>query len=359
MFLKKRYKDMKKIFIGIDFSKEKFDATMIVLLSDGTEESVHNTFGNAKEGYRALLRWVGDNSPRHGKESVLFCGEHTGIYSTGLSVWLHDKGFEVSLVNPYAVKHSMGLVRGKDDKADSAAIARYCRDRHRELHLFKPQGEELQQIKALLSMRETLVDSRNRMAVPMKETAQLWDASPAMKRMRRRVEKITEEIKDLEKDITELMDTIAQKSPELKENYGILMSFKGVSTINTMAMLVYTDNFTKFDTPRQMMCYWGVAPFHRESGSSVHSSPHVSSFANKWVKKLISEAARSAVVWNKPISGYYHRLLAEGKHPGVAMNNAKAKIINIIFAMVRKQEKFNPNFETTRRMERMQMALSC
>lgn len=350
---------MKKIFIGIDFSKEKFDATMIVLSSDGTEESVHNTFSNAKDGYRALLRWVCDNSPRHVKESVLFCGEHTGIYSTGLSVWLHGKGFDVSLVNPYAVKHSMGLVRGKNDKADSAAIARYCRDRHRELPLFKPLGEELQQIKELLTMREILVDTRNRIAVPVKECATLWSASPAMRRIRRRMEKIAEDIKDLEKDIAELMDTIAQKSPELKENYGILMSFKGISTINTMAMLVFTDNFTKFDTPKQMMCYWGVAPFHRESGSSVHSSPHVSSFANKWVKKLISEAARSAVVWNKPISEYYHRLLTEGKHPGVAMNNAKAKIVNIIFAMVRKGEKFNPNFETIRRMEKRQITQPC
>ena len=32
----KRYKGMKKIFIGIDFSKEKFDAT--VIKAEGVEE---------------------------------------------------------------------------------------------------------------------------------------------------------------------------------------------------------------------------------------------------------------------------------------------------------------------------------
>lgn len=350
---------MKKNFIGIDFSKEKFDATMISLSNNDEERSVHGMFSNSKDGYKAFLKWFVVNSGSRDKSSMLFCGEHTGVYSTGLTVWLYDKGYDVSLVNPYAVKHSMGLVRGKSDKADSAAIARYCRDRRRELRLFRPLGKELQCVKALLSMRETLVDSRNRIAVPMREVSSLWGGNAQMGKIRRKIERITEEIKDVEKDIVDLMGIIAKSSPELHDNYEILMSFKGVSTINTMAMLVFTDNFTKFDTPRQMMCYWGVAPFRRQSGSSVHSSPHVSHFANKWLKKIFSEAAASAIIWNAPIRKYYERLLLKGKPQGVARNNVKGKMINILFAMVSKGEMYNPNFETERALHVKQQAQLC
>lgn len=350
---------MKKFFIGIDFSKEKFDATMISLSHDDAESSVHGVFPNTKDGYRSLRKWVADNSGSRDKSSMLFCGEHTGVYSTGLTVWLHGRGYDVGLVNPYAVKHSMGLVRGKSDKADSAAIARYCMDHRRELRLFRPLCGELQCIKALLSMRETLVDSRNRISVPMRESSSLWVGTPAMTVIRRKVERITEEIRDVEKDIVALMDGMAESSPELHDNYEVLMSFKGVSTINTMAMLVFTDNFTKFDTPRQMMCYWGVAPFRRQSGSSVHSSPHVSHFANKWLKKIFSEAAASAILWNAPIRAYYERLLRRGKHQCVARNNVKGKMINILFSMVRKGERYNPDFEAVRAMRAKQQARLC
>ena len=50
---------MKKIFIGIDFSKEKFDATLIK--SEGLKEcapSVHEVFNNKTSGFRSLVTWV-------------------------------------------------------------------------------------------------------------------------------------------------------------------------------------------------------------------------------------------------------------------------------------------------------------
>jgi len=50
---------MKKIFIGIDFSKEKFDATLIK--AEGLKEcapSVHEVFDNKTSGFRRLVKWV-------------------------------------------------------------------------------------------------------------------------------------------------------------------------------------------------------------------------------------------------------------------------------------------------------------
>ena len=50
---------MKKIFIGIDFSKEKFDATLIK--AEGLKEcapSVHEVFDNKTSGYRRLVKGI-------------------------------------------------------------------------------------------------------------------------------------------------------------------------------------------------------------------------------------------------------------------------------------------------------------
>ena len=72
---------MKKIFIGIDFSKEKFDATLIK--SEGLKEcapSVHEVFNNKTSGFRRLVTWVKAQSESAPIDSWLFCGENTGGY---------------------------------------------------------------------------------------------------------------------------------------------------------------------------------------------------------------------------------------------------------------------------------------
>ena len=85
----KRYKGMKKIFIGIDFSKEKFDAT--VIKAEGVEERAerqHEVFDNKVSGFRRLLRWVKAVADEQDTGLWLFCGENTGGYSKALCNYL-------------------------------------------------------------------------------------------------------------------------------------------------------------------------------------------------------------------------------------------------------------------------------
>ena len=42
---------------------------------------------------------------------------------------------------------------------------------------------------------------------------------------------------------------------------------------------------------------------------------------------------------------YYNRLLNRGKIKGVALNNVKAKLINIVFTMVRRGTIYDPNYD--------------
>ena len=115
---------------------------------------------------------------------------------------------------------------------------------------------------------------------------------------------------------------------------------------NAVCLMVYTDNFNRFDyNSRKIACYYGVAPFGRQSGTSVNTPPHVSPFANKLIKTLLSQAALASINFCPHLAMYYHRLIESGKKPPVALNNLKNKMLHIITAMVRKGEKYDPDHD--------------
>lgn len=68
---------MKKNFIGIDFSKEKFDATMLLTV-DGMVKSSdcpYSSFGNNQKGFKKFTSWIAEQTSKANKEDILLCGE--------------------------------------------------------------------------------------------------------------------------------------------------------------------------------------------------------------------------------------------------------------------------------------------
>lgn len=117
----------------------------------------------------------------------------------------------------------------------------------------------------------------------------------------------------------------------------------GIGAQNATCLMVYTDNFTKFDmNSRKIACYYGIAPFERRSGSSVYQKPQVSQFANRMIKSLLSQAALAAIKADVNICCYYQHLIERGKHPMLVHNNIKNKMLHTLVAMVRNKQKYNP-----------------
>ena len=94
---------------------------------------------------------------------------------------------------------------------------------------------------------------------------------------KRDIERINGEIKDIEGKMMEIIES----SDNLKDNYMPVGSVKGTALINTVSILVTTQNFTRFDSSRQFACYAGMAPFGSQSGASVKKMPHASHLTNK------------------------------------------------------------------------------
>ena len=177
-----------------------------------------------------------------------------------------------------------------------------------------------------------------------KEDKSQSNKSKAISFINRKSKHLIAEINKTIAECDKAIDSIIEADEELKENYAIITSIKGVARQNATCMLVYTNNFKKFGyDPRKIACYYGVAPFGKQSGTSVNTPAHTSHFANKLIKSLLGQAAHIAKIYNPEIRDYYQRLISKGKKPQVALNNVKNKLIRIIVALVRKKVPYDQN----------------
>ena len=338
---------MKKIFIGIDFSKEKFDAT--VIKAEGVEERAerkHNVFENKTTGYGHLIKWIDEAVGNLDVSLWLFCGENTGGYSNGLCNYLYVHGYDMWLENALCIKRSTAIQRTKSDRADSAIIAEYAMRNYDQMRLYKPLGKNLERLREVFLYRHNLVKLKTSMTVRRSEK-KITQAKSDMSRFismssKHLITEFNKKIKECDQRIKEIIS----EDEELQRNFEIITSIPGVGTQNAVCLMIYTDNFVRFEyNSRKIACYYGVAPFARQSGTSVNTPPRVSPFANKLIKALLSQAALASIRFCPQMATYFHRLLEAGKKKQVAANNVKNKLLHIITAMVKKQEKYNPNYE--------------
>ncbi len=85
-----------------------------------------------------------------------------------------------------------------------------------------------------------------------------------------------------------------------------------------------------------------MAPFAKQSGTSLNTPARTSHFANKLIKSLLSQAAQIAKIFNPEIKEYYDGLIKRGKKHSVALNNVKNKLLRIIVALVKKKTMYDP-----------------
>ena len=273
--------------------------------------------------------------------AFVFCGEHTGLYSEAVSDGLAEAGCFMWLENALCIKRARGIARGKSDKGDSREIACYASRNLDKARRHAAPGECLDAIRKLFMQRRFLVEQRCALRKRSKEMRGVSKGNKALAvsfRADNRLDAAYQsEISSIEKEIKRLISS----SEELSVTYRILTSMKGISFVNAVALIVYTLNFEKFGhDARRIATYWGVAPFGRDSGTTLHATPHVSHYADKYLKSLLSEAALCAMRFCPTIKRYADRLLARGKHPNIVRNNVKNKMLHILVAMVRNGECF-------------------
>ena len=338
---------MKKLFVGIDFSKEKIDVAII--FAEGLTETsmrVSNEFKNSVSGYKQLVKWVEESSNETEPSLWLFCGENTGDYSKPLCNFLYGRGFDMWLENAKSIKDASGIRRFKSDRADANMIAEYAMRNYDKAIIYEPLSESLSQLRELFLYRQMVVRHRCSFQVRRGEKRLNMEKSPVKTMIsqsgRHIVTELNKEIEKIDKRIAELIDS----DDELAQVFTIVTSIPGIGTQNAVCLMVYTDNFRRFNfDSRKIACYYGIAPFGRDSGTSVHTDPHVHYMANRQIKAMLSQAALSAARFNPVIASYYSRLIAKGKKRQIVLNNVKNKLVHIVTAMVRNKQLFDKDYK--------------
>jgi len=246
------------------------------------------------------------------------------------------------LENPLQIKSCLGIKRGKSDRLDSLCIAQYSIRFIDKLVVYKPDSKEIDALRQLFSFRSRQVKMRVALEISANETRRVISRDQTSRYVfeesQREIERLNKRIATIEKKMYETI-----MNSELKRNYQLICSIKGVGMMTAIDIIIHTNNFVSFENARQLACYCGCAPFPNESGT-INKGSHISRLANSDLKVLLTQCARSAAQFNPELRAYYLRKKAEGKTDKVVINNIRNKLIHRIFAIIKSGIPYMANY---------------
>ena len=341
---------MKKIVVGIDISKEKIDASAIDVRDRqlGVVKLDYQVFDNRPMGFRRMLVWAKHLIKSVGLEDVLFCCETTGGYDRCLCDYIYAKGYDIWREGALQIKRSMGVRKGKDDKADSLMIAEYAMRHMDKAIIYETPSDTVRELKALFLYRHKLVQERTEKKVRAQHlkatTAKSKTMSFIVRDAMKSVRAVDKSIKQCEHQIQELIEG----DEELRKNYGHITSVSGIGIVNATAFIAYTNNFRGITTANKIASYWGVASFRDTSGTSVDKKSCVKFYSNSLLKAYLTQAAECTVKEKGIYRDYYMRMKTAGKPYGIIINNVRNKLIHLVCSLVTNDENYERNHESLR-----------
>lgn len=316
--------------VGVDVSKSTIDVHLHV-------NNRHAQFENNLKGFKDMLKFL--KSCGLQTSEVLFCLEHTGLYSMSLAAFLSEQNILFVIVPGLEIKRSIGMTRGKNDKVDAKRIAEFAHLRRDKLEPSTLPSKKVLKIKHLLALRERMVAQKAgyqgsfkeyKIALDPKEYKVLFDAQTKL------ISELEKQIKNVEKEI---LDTI-KSDQTMKELYSLITSIKGIGFVVGSYLMVTTNCFTAFDNARKYACYAGIAPFPYQSGSSINGKTKVNHLANKTIKTKLIMAASIAIQYDQQLKQYYEDRLKKGKNKMSTINIIKNKLIHRVFAVVKRKSPY-------------------
>jgi transposase len=215
--------------LGIDIAKLKFN----VCLVNSSGKLRHEVFPHSTAGFEQLKEWLS----RQGVEQVHACLEATGTYGESLTLWLHEAGQIVSVVNPAAIKafaHSR-LSRTKTDRVDAELSARFCLAQAPPA--WTPQPPEVRERQALVRRLESLTEMR------IMEEKRL-SSGISIASVRNSVEELIAHLNAQIKRTEKLLREQINSHPTLKRQRELLDSIPGIGETTAAVLLAEITDIT-------------------------------------------------------------------------------------------------------------------
>jgi transposase len=324
------------LFVGIDIAAKTATAAT---LRPGAKASRSVTIEQTPAGYTKLLHQLQATGGVPGQ--VLVVMEATGSYWISLATRLVHEGFGVSVINP-AQAHYFAkalLKRAKTDAIDAQTLAQLAMVLQPDLWTPPPQiysalQQRLAQRDDLLKLRQ---QGRNQLHA-------LEQHPEVISEVRTRMDKLlvtfAAQLVEVEAEIATVLCQDSAWSAAAQR----LQSIKGVGWVTAAWTLVTTLNFTSCDTVDALTAYAGLAPMPRQSGASVWHRPAIGHTGNGRLRTAFYMATLSAAQHNPVIKTFYTRLRETGKPEKVARCAAARKLLHIAWAVVKKDQRFDPKY---------------
>ena len=332
---------MKKIYVGIDISKEKLNLCYLKDLAVIREEECENDVKGIKKSLKASFKALETLS-----EDILICAEYTGRYIYPLTVACQELDVFLWLDDPTRIKNSLGLTRGKNDAIDAIRIAEYAYRYSDKAVRYAIPDAALVSMKNLLSDREFLLTDKKRFQMQLSDQKKYMapgDFKHKNSRWNKVIKTIDEQIKAIDAEI----ESLIAANPVLTRQKDLLTSIDGVGDRIAINMIAITGGFTRFQNARQFCSFAGLTPYKYDSGTSVRSKAKISKRANHTMKVLLHMSAVNVATRMKEgeYKEYYERKLKEGKHKMCIFNVLRAKLVHRMFSVIKRDALYTKQYK--------------
>lgn len=381
-------------YVGIDVGSEKH--AFAVVDDQGSPVGKPRLFDEDAEGYEKLRQAL------PAAEEALVGMEATGHYWRNLYLTLLEWGYRVAVLNPRSTSTFAGeeLRRAKTDPADAQAIARYLQQKRPEPQ--KLPGEAHEELKELGRARArlqvdlgavnnslhrlldlTFPEFSDHVKSPVSQTAlKLLNLYPTAARFAKKdVEAVarvqyderhhvgdalaTRLIEAAKKSVAkhhgavyevqtrqlvrqaqllleqiEEMDRLIDERMDDDDIGKLLRSIPGIGEVSAQTLVGELGDFAQFASAKKVVAFIGASPGIRHSGKRAPSHAPMCKVGSKRIRKTLWMATITATKRNPVIRDYYERLLARGKTRMAALGACLAKLVHIIFAVVRDRRPF-------------------
>jgi transposase len=314
-------------YVGIDISQDSFD--YYFLSSQGTVMRGKSSYQDEDLlGFIPLL-----------ESNAHLVMEATGIYHLRLAVFLYERGFQVSVINPLVIKRysQMSLCRSKTDRLDALLIYNYAITMHPESWI--PESPYLARMQQLVACQRLLIKHRtafNNHLLGLGKCPLVSQTSISI--LENQILTINQSIDQIQRELYQMIETY------YTQEYDSMISIPGIGKKTAITLLTMVKGFDDFATAKQVCSYFGLYPRIYQSGSSVHPKIRICKMGMGYVRQLLYMCARSASKYNKVCKELYERLLAKGKPKKVALIAVANKLIKQVFAIVTKKQIYNENY---------------
>ena len=387
------------LYVGIDVSKEKFDACGI---GDEGKKLFSLSCSMNREGFDKFVLQLAARSTA----SLLLGMESTASYHIALFSYLTAKGYRVAIINPLLIANfaQLSLRKTKTDKKAAFTIAQFLQQQ-KETLATRIDSPRVAELKDLSRRRERLVDqmtalkndmkrilsvtfpeletiagvftkstlrlltafpsahalvkagydavapiviSRSKGRKPSASVQALMDAaiasvgvaSPAKDLILKQEASL---LLELQEQAEEIMNLITNLSGEkIKRDAEILTSMRGIGDKTALNFLIELGgDIRAFENDRKLIAAAGLDPTTHESGKYKGKSK-ISKRGNRHLRRVIWLMTTKVIISNEVFRTYYFKRRKEGLIYKMAVLATAHKLIRVMFSMLVNQRYFEP-----------------